>query len=120
VRDQLYAADGSDLVRYDGTTLTKLGEGTRICYVAGLTACGDGACVLDSNCMQLVQLAKGGKVLRVLDDDKLFATRPWSVEEAVTSDDGHVYVRARHRDKTNAKEICETAIYELPPAVFAL
>ena len=118
--DTLYVADGSELSRYDGATPTKLGEDTRICYVTGLTACGDGACVLDSNCMQLIQLAADGSALRILDDDKLFATRPWSIAEAATSDAGAVYVLARHRDKTNNKEICEAAIYELPPAVFAL
>lgn len=120
VRDKLYLANGSELTRFDGTTQTKLGEGTRICYATALTACGDGACVLDSNCMQMIQLAADGKVLRVLDDDKLFATRPWSIAEAATSDAGDVYVLARHRDKTNDKEICEAAIYELPAAAFAL
>jgi hypothetical protein len=70
--------------------------------------------------MQVIQLGADGKVLRVLDDDKLFATRPWSIAEAATSDAGDVYVLARHRDKTNDKEICEAAIYELPAAVFAL
>jgi hypothetical protein len=118
--DKLYLANGSELLRFDGTTPTKLGEGTRICYATALTACGDGACVLDSNCMQIIQLAADGKVLRVLDDDKLFATRPWSIAEAATSDAGDVYVLARHRDKTNDKEICEAAIYELPAAAFAL
>jgi hypothetical protein len=118
--DKLYLAAGSELTRFDGTTQTKLGEGTRICYATALTACGDGACVLDSNCMQVIQLAADGKVLRVLDDDKLFATRPWSIAEAATSDAGDVYVLARHRDKTNDKEICEAAVYELPAALFAL
>jgi hypothetical protein len=118
--DKLYLASGSELTRFDGTTQTKLGEGTRICYATALTACGDGACVLDSNCMQIIQLAADGKVLRVLDDDKLFATRPWSIAEAATSDAGDVYVLARHRDKTNDKEICEAAVYELPAALFAL
>jgi hypothetical protein len=117
--DKLYLANGSELTRFEGATPTKLGEGTRICYVTGLTACGDGACVLDSNCMQMIQLAADGKVLRVLDDDKLFATRPWSIAEATTSDAGDVYVLARHRDKTNAKEICEAAVYEVPAAAFA-
>ncbi|HEY5945380.1 MAG TPA: hypothetical protein VIV40_07810 [Kofleriaceae bacterium] len=117
---KLYLASGSELTRYDGATPTKLGEGTRICYVTGLTSCGDGACLVDSNCMQMVQLAADGKVLRVLDDDKLFATRPWSIAEATTSDAGDVYVLARHRDKTNDKEICEAAIYEVPAAAFAL
>jgi hypothetical protein len=118
--DKLYLASGSELTRFEGATPTKLGEGTRICYATALTACGDGACVLDSNCMQIIQLAADGKVLRVLDDDKLFATRPWSIAEAATGDAGDVYVLARHRDKTNDKEICEAAIYELPAALFAL
>jgi hypothetical protein len=118
--DKLYLGSGSELVRYDGTTPTKLGEGTRICFVSAFTACGDGACIVDNNCMQVIQLGADGKVLRVLDDDKLFAARPWSLAEATTSDAGAVYVLARHRDKTNDKEICEAAIYELPAAVFAL
>lgn len=128
IRDVLYRASGSELVRYAGATPAKLGpatpaklgEGTRICYVTGMAACGDGACVLDSNCMQMIQLGADGKVLRVLDDDKLFATRPWSVAELAASDGGDVYVLARHRDKQGDKEICEAAIYEVPAAAFAL
>ena len=120
IADHLYLASHGKVSRYDGGQRVELGEGTRICSVSGLTACGDGACILDNNCMQVVQLGADGKVLRVLDDDKLFATRPWSLAEATTAKGGEVYVLARHRDKTNDKEICEAAIYELPAAVFAL
>ncbi len=120
IHDRLYLASGSELSRYDGSAAVKLGEGTRICYVSALTSCGDGACIVDNNCMQIVQLGADDKVLRVLDDDKLFATRPWSLADATTSDAGDVYVLARHRDKTNDKEICEAAIYEVPAAAFAL
>ncbi|HSK01862.1 MAG TPA: hypothetical protein VK932_11500 [Kofleriaceae bacterium] len=120
IGDTLYVSSGKSLQRYDGKDPVKLGEGTRICFVSGLTACGDGACILDSNCMQIVQLGTDGKVLRVIDDEKLFAARPWSLQEAVTADGGDVFVLARHRDKANDKEICEAAVYELPAAVFAL
>jgi hypothetical protein len=116
----LYATSGSSLSRYDGATPTKLGEGTRICFASSLTACGDGVCLVDNNCMQVVQLGADGKVLRAIDDDKLFATRPYSLADAATSPGGDVYVLARHRDKTNNKEICEAAVYELPAAAFAL
>lgn len=120
IADHLYLASGGKVSRYEDKKRVELGEGTRICSVSGLTACGDGACILDNNCMQVVQLGADGKVLRVLSDDQLFATRPWSLAEATTAKGGEVYVLARHRDKTNDKEICEAAIYELPAAVFAL
>src|SRR5690606_8177545 len=120
IADHLYLASGGKLSRYDDKQRVELGEGTRICSVSALTACGDGACIVDNNCMQVVQLGADGKVLRVLDDDKLFATRPWSLAEATIAKGGEVYVLARHRDKTNDKEICEGAIYELPAVVFAL
>ncbi len=119
VGDTLYAASGSELQRYEGAKPVEAASGARLCYVKAVTACGDGACVLDGNCMQLVQLAADGTVQRTLDDDKLFATRPWSVATAATDDAGDVFVLARHRDKTNGKEICEAAIYELPAAAFA-
>jgi len=75
--------------------------------------------LLDSNCKQVIQLAADDTVLRVLDGDKLFATSPWSLANAATNAAGDVYLLARHRDKTNGKEICEAAIYELPAALFA-
>lgn len=119
IGDTLYAGSGSQLQRYDGGKPVEAGAGAKLCYVKAVTACGDGACVLDSNCMQLVQLAADGTVQRTLDDDKLFGTRPWSVATATTDDAGDVFILARHRDKTNGKEICEAAIYELPAAAFA-
>lgn len=120
IADHLYLASHGKVSRYEGGKRVELGEGTRICSVSALTACGDGACIVDNNCMQVVQLGADGKVLRVLDDDKLFVARPWSLAEAARGERGEVYVLARHRDKTNDKEICEAAIYELPAAVFAL
>lgn len=119
IRDQLFVARSGKLARYDGTAPVALGEGTRICSVTSVTACGDGACVLDNNCMQLIQLEAGGAVLRTIDDDQLFGARPWSLQEAITLDDGGVLVHARHRDRVGGKETCEAAIYELPAAVFA-
>jgi hypothetical protein len=119
VHDHLYTANVGEITRYDDKTAVKLGEGTRICSSSGFTACGDGACIADNNCMQIVQLAADGKVQRVLDDDTLFDVRPWSLEEATTRDDGSVFIYARHRDAGNGKQICETAIYELPAALFA-
>jgi hypothetical protein len=124
-------------VRYDGVTPTKLGTATpvelgketRICHIAAMSACGDGACVLDSNCKQLVQLGADGKVLRAIDDDQLFQTRPWTLAALATNDGGDVYVLAKHRDTPGAtsgaptasdKAICEAAIYEVPAAAFAL
>ena len=120
VRDQVYVASGSDITRYDGATPVKLGEGTRVCYVKSMTACGDGVCAIDTNCKQVIQLGADGKVLRTLEDDRVFETMPWSLHDAVTFDNGNVYVLARHRDTADGKDICEAAIYELPAAAFAL
>jgi hypothetical protein len=133
IRDRLYRTSGRELVRYDGVTPKQLGpatpvalgEGTRICHIASMSACGEGACVLDSNCKQLVQLAADGKVLRVIDDDQLFSTPPWTLRALATSEAGEVYVLAKHRDTPDGKPasdqaICEAAIYEVPAAAFAL
>lgn len=117
----LHVAHYDKLTRYDGKKPTELGEGTRICSITGLAPCGDGGvCAIDNNCMQVIHFGSDGKVARVLDDDILFDTRPWSLADAATRADGSVFVYARHRDKTNGKEICEGAIYELPQALFAL
>ncbi len=118
---KVHVASYDKLIRYDGTTPTKLGEETRICSISGVAPCGDGGvCAIDNNCMQVIHFGPDGKVTRVLDDDVLFDQRPWSLSDAATRADGAVLVYARHRDKTNGKEICEGAIYELPPALFAL
>jgi hypothetical protein len=116
---KLYTTVGGSgaVTRYDGTTKTVLGEGTRICSATGLTACGDGVCIVDSNCMQIVQVAADGAA-RVLDDHVLFDQRPWHLGDAVTLTDGRVLLLARHRDHTSEKETCEAAVYELPPALF--
>ncbi|HEY5921325.1 MAG TPA: hypothetical protein VIV11_06630 [Kofleriaceae bacterium] len=119
IRDHLYLANGKRLTRYDGKTPVELLEDKQVCYVSSLAACGDGLCVLDQNCVQIIQLGPDGKLLRKIDDDQLFATRPYGMNHIVAADNGNVYIRAKHRDSTNNKEICETAIYELPAAVFA-
>src|SRR5262249_25686318 len=117
--DKLYVGSSNTASRYDGKVATKLAEGARLCYVTAFTRCGDGVCIVDNNCMQIIQLCADDAMQRVLHDDKLVATRPWSLAKATTSDAGDVYVLARHRDKTNNKEICEAAIYEIPAAAFA-
>jgi hypothetical protein len=115
----LYTAVGGsgEVTRYARGGKTVLGEGTRICSATGLTACGDGVCIVDNNCMQLVQVAADGAA-RVLDDHLLFDQRPWHLGDAVTLADGRVLLLARHRDHTSEKELCEAAVYELPPALF--
>ena len=92
--------------------------GVRLCAVTAMTACGDGACIVDHNCPKIVQLAADGSVLREIDDDKLFDKRPWSLDGAATARDGTVYLYARHRDKVGDKDVCEAAVYAIPPAVF--
>lgn len=67
----------------------------------------------------MIQLDGDGKVVRVIDERKLFTARPWHLDEAITLDDGSVLVRATHRDKVSGNEVCEAALYELPPALFA-
>lgn len=118
---KVHVASYDKLTRYDGKAPTSLGEGTRICSITGVAPCGEGGvCAIDNNCMQVIQFGADGNVARVLDDDVLFESRPWSLADAATRADGAVLVYARHRDKTNGKEICEGAIYELPQALFAL
>jgi hypothetical protein len=119
VNGTLYTAvaGSGEVTRYDGTAKTVLGGGTRICSATGLTACGDGVCIVDNNCMQLVQIAADGTA-RVLDDRALFDQRPWHLGDAVTLPDGRVLLLARHRDHTSEKETCEAAVYELPAALF--
>jgi hypothetical protein len=126
VRGDVYAIAGTiytavagagKVTRFDGSEGTPLGAGTRICSATGLTRCGDGVCIVDSNCMQLVQVAADGTA-RVLDDDALFDQRPWHLGDAITLADGRVLLLARHRDHTSEKETCEAAVYELPAALF--
>ena len=122
IGDKLYLADGKDLTRYDGKTpvsLTLEKGKDHVCYASALSGCGDGVCVLDQNCMQIIQLDADGNVLRFIDGDALFPTRPFGANALVAADSGNLYVRVQHRDKTNDKEICESAIYELPAALFA-
>ena len=120
VGDHLYLASGKKLTRYDGKTPVPLLEGNKdVCYITSLSACGDGVCLLDQNCMQVLQLGPDGNVQRVIDDDQLFTARPFGLSHLVAADTGAVYLRAKHRDSTNNKEICETAVYELPAALFA-
>lgn len=103
-----------------GRIYTKLDDlGVRLCHVAAMTECGDGACILDHNCPQIVQLNSDGTVLRTIDDDRLFDVRPWSVDGLASATDGSVYIYARHRDKVGDKDVCEAAVYKIPPAVFA-
>lgn len=114
-------AGGGDVTRYDGTAKTELGGDTRICSATGLTGCGDGVCIVDSNCMQLVQIAADGTA-RVIDDRVLFDQRPWHLGDALTLADGRVLLLARHRDAAagagSGKDVCEQAVYELPAALF--
>lgn len=114
----LYTA-GRDLHRYDGTRRVPLAEGTRLCALTAMTACGDGACALDHNCPQLVQLAADGSVLRTIDDRQLFDARPYSLRDAVTARDGTVYLLGMHRDRVGDRDVCEAAVYAVPAPVFA-
>lgn len=114
-RDKLYTGF-SELFGESGRI--DLGK-TRLCALTAMTACGDGACLLDHNCPKLVQLGPDDAVLRELDADKLFDTRPYSLDDAVATADGHVLLYARHRDTVDAKATCEAAIYYVPAAAFA-
>jgi hypothetical protein len=109
-------AGTGEVTRY-GTEKVKLGGDTRICSATGLTACGDGVCIVDNNCMQIIQVAADGTP-RVLDDHALFDQRPWTLGDAVTEPDGGVLLLARHRDHTNNGDTCEAAVYTLPAALF--
>jgi hypothetical protein len=100
------------------TTFADLG--VRICHASAMTACGEGACILDHNCPGLTQLAADDKVVRQIDANKLFDKRPYSVDGIATAADGTVYIHARHRDRIDGLDACEAAVYVIPPAVFAL
>jgi hypothetical protein len=100
-------------------TYTKFDDlGVRICHASAMAACGDGACILDHNCPQIVQLAADGAVLRTIEGEQLFDVRPWSIDGLATATDGSVYVYARHRDKVDGNPVCEAAVYRIPAAVF--
>jgi len=119
VGDRVYLAAGGELARYDGGTATKLTGDADLCFVTDVTACGDGACVLDGNCPKLVQLDAGGDVVRTLDRGDLFSARPVGISDAVTLDSGAVLLLALHRDTAGGQATCEHAIYEVPAAVFS-
>lgn len=116
--DKLYSGF-SKLARYDGKSKIELAA--KLCALTAMTACGDGdVCALDHNCPKLVQLGADGSVLREIDSQALFDTRPWSLDAAVTAADGTVLLYARHRDAAaGGKDVCEAAIYAVPAAVFA-
>jgi len=118
IGDHLYTA-GNELHRYDGKTRVRLAESTRVCAITAMTACGDGACALDHNCPQIVQLGPDGSVLRTIDDAQLFDARPYSLRGATTAPDGTVYLLATHRDRVGDRDVCEAAVYAVPGAVFA-
>lgn len=114
------ASGGGALARYDGASRTEIAKGARVCSISAVVACGDGACIVDNNCMQVIQLDGGGAPLRTIEGRRLFGARPWGLGGAVAGAGGAVLVHARHRDRAGDQEICETAIYELPAALFAL
>src|SRR5678816_4469945 len=97
VHDTLFAGF-SKLVRYEGKKTDDVAPDTRFCAIEAMTACGDGACVLDHNCPKLTQLAADHSVVREIDSDKLFDTPPYSLVTAATAPDGTVYMYALHRD----------------------
>ncbi|MBA3397778.1 MAG: hypothetical protein H0T89_34460, partial [Deltaproteobacteria bacterium] len=115
----LYLASHDKLHRYAGKTATALGAGTRMCALTAMTACGDGACALDHNCPQLIQLAADGAVIRTIEASKLFDVRPYSLDDLASAPDGTVYLLAHHRDKLDGREVCEAAVYAISSAVFA-
>jgi hypothetical protein len=109
----LFGARGKSYTTFDDL-------GVRICHASAVTACGDGACILDHNCPGLTQLAADGKVVRQIDAYKLFDKRPYSVDGIATATDGAVYLYARHRDRIDGLDACEATVYMIPAAVFAL
>ena len=111
-----YLATRAFELERDGAPVAK---GADLCSIAAVAPCGDGACVVDSNCKQLVQLDAQGAVRRTLDADALFDTRPWSLDDAIATPAGALLVLARHRDQTGSDEVCEAAIYEVPASAFA-
>jgi hypothetical protein len=110
---ELFAAGGKAYTTFDDL-------GVRLCHASAMTACGDGACILDHNCPGLIQLGNDGKVVRQIDANKLFDKTPYSVDGIATAADGAVYIHARHRDRVQGLDVCEAAVYMIPPAVFAL
>jgi hypothetical protein len=120
VRGRLYLGAASKLTRVTAGDPEPLGAGTRICSITGVVACGDGACIADNNCMQLVQLDGDDAVVRTIDSMRLFDARPYGLGAAAAAPGGAVFLLARHRDQVGKSDVCEAALYEVPAAAFAL
>jgi hypothetical protein len=119
INNKLYSAiaGNGEVTRYDSAAKVKVVDDKQLCSAVGLAACGDGVCIVDNNCMKIVQVAADGTP-RVIDDHALFDQRPWSISTAVTQPDGSMLLLAKHRDTTGGNEVCEAAVYQLPAALF--
>ena len=110
--------DSDTLVRYGGsgtqTTIESLDafEPGGFCTITALAGCGDGLCVVDSNCIKIARYDLTGSFVRELDGAILFDDRPTSITGAATAADGALWIAATHKDG----EHVEGAIYLVPTA----
>ncbi len=126
-------AVGADLwIARDGKTLERraAGESTAsatitsgdsfapggFCSLTAVTACGDGVCVVDNNCMKIARFDRAGQFTRELDTGALFATRPYGLSGASTSAGGDLFLAATHREPGAGAG--EGAIYRIAAAEF--
>jgi hypothetical protein len=107
----------AEVARYDGKHRVVVAK-EELCSVQAMAPCGDGACILDHNCMQIVQVGQDDAV-RVLETRALFDRRPWMLRAAAQRPDGGLLLLARHRDVSAETQNCEAALYELPASLFA-
>lgn len=107
----------AEVMRFDGTKRIELAK-EELCSVEAMAPCGDGACIVDHNCMKIVQVGKDDTV-RVLERRALFDRAPWMLRAAAQGADGALLLLARHRDVRAETQTCEAALYELPASLFA-
>jgi hypothetical protein len=119
VRDRLYHDANGSLERLDGRTHTPIAKGAMLGKVVGLAPCGNGLCIADWF-EKLVVVAQDGRIERKLESFELFATRIDAMLGVAAERDGSLLVLARHRDSAGDRDVCESAVYELPAKAFAL
>jgi hypothetical protein len=101
-----YGADGKAVATIESTDSFAPGG---FCSLVALAACGDGICVVDSNCTKIERFSADATFERELPTEALFASRPQSLTSATTGPDATLWIAAAHKDGAHV----EGAIYRL-------